>query len=361
MQMARDAWLALVLTCCVVTGANARVLTPAAVDAVVASPTTVALPDLSASVPVPLDAPPDSNVSATASPSVTPAPASDEGANSEVANIVATVLAPAPASTVELQAPSAIAIAPDAVDSRPADSEPRAAARSTRGAAPPSAAPLAAALDAATHQDYSPVLRTFVLLSLLSILPVLLIGLTSFTRIIIVLSLLRHALGLPQTPPNSVLMTLAIFLTLFSMGPVIDRVGSDAVQPYLKEKITATQAIEAGAGPMKDFMIRQTRETDLAAVLEMARAPRPKTVADIQFGHLAPAFLLSELKTAFQIGFIIFLPFLLVDLVVAAILMALGMIMVPPSTISLPIKLLLFILVDGWVLISRALVGSYWS
>jgi flagellar biosynthetic protein FliP len=220
---------------------------------------------------------------------------------------------------------------------------------------------VAAALDTAVHQDYSPVLRTFVLLSLLSIIPVLLIGLTSFTRIIIVLSLLRHALGLPQTPPNSVLVTLAIFLTLFSMGPVIDRVGADAVQPYLKEKITATQAIERGALPIKDFMIRQTRESDLAAVLDMARAPRPKSVDDIKFGQLAPAFLLSELKTAFQIGFVVFLPFLLVDLVVAAILMALGMIMVPPSTISLPIKILLFILVDGWVLISRALVSSYWN
>jgi flagellar biosynthetic protein FliP len=223
------------------------------------------------------------------------------------------------------------------------------------------ASPLAAAVDTAAKQDYSPVLRTFVLLSLLSIVPILLIGLTSFTRIIIVLSLLRHALGLPQTPPNSVLITLAVFLTLFSMGPVIDRVGTDSVQPYLKEQITATQAIDRGALPIKDFMIRQTRETDLIAVLDMARAPRPKSVDEIKFSHLAPAFLLSELKTAFQIGFVIFLPFLLVDLVVAAILMALGMIMVPPSTISLPLKILLFILVDGWVLISRALVSSYWS
>jgi flagellar biosynthetic protein FliP len=223
------------------------------------------------------------------------------------------------------------------------------------------AQPMGPALDAAIKQDYSPVIRTFVLLSLLSIIPVLLIGLTSFTRIIIVLSLLRHALGLPNTPPNSVLITLGIFLTIFSMGPVIDKVNSDSLQPYLANKITIGQAVNNGGGPIRDFMIRQTRESDLAAVLEMAHAPQPKTVDDIKFSQLAPAFLLSELKTAFQIGFVIFLPFLLIDLVVAAILMALGMIMVPPTTISLPLKILLFILIDGWVLVSRALVSSYWN
>jgi flagellar biosynthetic protein FliP len=142
---------------------------------------------------------------------------------------------------------------------------------------------------------------------------------------------------------------------------VIDKVNSDSLQPYLANKITVTQAIENGGGPIRDFMVRQTRESDLAAVLEMAHAPRPKSVDDIKFTQLAPAFLLSELKTAFQIGFVIFLPFLLIDMVVAAILMALGMIMVPPSTISLPLKILLFILIDGWVLVSRALVSSYWN
>ncbi|MFT3806710.1 flagellar type III secretion system pore protein FliP [Arenimonas sp.] len=224
-----------------------------------------------------------------------------------------------------------------------------------------SAHPAVEALGQAVKQDYSPVVRTFVLLSLLSVIPVLLIGLTSFTRIIIVLSLLRHALGLPQTPPNSVLVTLAMFLTLFSMAPVVDQVNNQALQPYLQEKITVTQAIDIGSAPVREFMVRQTRESDLSAVLEMARAPRPKTIDDIKFVHLAPAFLLSELKTAFQIGFVIFLPFLLVDLVVAAILMALGMIMVPPTTISLPLKILLFILIDGWVLVSKALLSSYWT
>lgn len=223
------------------------------------------------------------------------------------------------------------------------------------------ASPAVTALNEAAKQDFSPVVRTFVLLSLLAVLPALLIGLTSFTRIIIVLSLLRHALGLPQTPPNSVLITLAMFLTLFVMGPVVDAVNQQALQPYMQEKITATRAIEIGAVPVREFMVRQTRESDLAAVLEMAHAPRPRRIEDIKFSHLAPAFLLSELKTAFQIGFVIFLPFLLVDIVVAAILMALGMIMVPPSTISLPIKILLFILIDGWVLVSRALLSSYWN
>lgn len=223
------------------------------------------------------------------------------------------------------------------------------------------ASPAATALEQASKEDYSSVVRTFVLLSLLSILPVMLIGLTSFTRIIIVLSLLRHALGLPQTPPNSVLVTLAFFLTLFSMGPVIDRVNTTAMQPYLQEQITAQKALDVGVVPIRDFMVRQTRESDLAAILEMARAPRPERIEDIKFTHLASAFLLSELKTAFQIGFLIFLPFLVVDIVVAAVLMALGMIMVPPTTISLPLKILLFILIDGWVLISRALVSSYWT
>lgn len=223
------------------------------------------------------------------------------------------------------------------------------------------ASPVTQALDVALKQDYSPVLRTFVLLSLLSFLPVMLIGLTSFTRIIIVLSLLRHALGIPQTPPNSVLVTLAAFLTLFSMAPVLDRVNDAALQPYLSEQITASSAVDLAALPLRDFMIRQTRESDLLAVVQMSGQPAPRSVEEIRFSQLVPAFLLSELKTAFQIGFVIFLPFLLVDLVVAASLMSLGMIMVPPVTVSLPLKILLFILIDGWVLVSRALLSSYMS
>lgn len=223
------------------------------------------------------------------------------------------------------------------------------------------ASPASEALGQALKQDYSPILRTFILLSLLSFVPVLLIGLTSFTRIIIVLSLLRHALGLPQTPPNSVLMTLALFLTLFSMSPVIDRVNSEALKPYLSEQITASRAVDKGSIPLRDFMVRQTRESDLLAVIELSHSARPERIEQIRFSQLVPAFLLSELKTAFQIGFVIFLPFLLIDLVVAAVLMALGMIMVPPTTVSLPLKVLLFILIDGWVLVAKALLNSYWS
>jgi flagellar biosynthesis protein FliP len=221
--------------------------------------------------------------------------------------------------------------------------------------------PAAEALSEATRQDFAPALRTFVILTLLSFIPALLIGLTSFTRIIIVLALLRHALGIPQTPPNSVLVTLAIFLTLFSMGPVIDQVDSQALRPYMAQTITANEAIDKAQDPIREFMVRQTRESDLQAVIEMARAPQPKTLEEVKFTHLATAFLLSELKTAFQIGFVIFLPFLLIDLVVSAILMSLGMIMLPPTVVSLPLKVLLFILIDGWVLVSRTLLGSFWT
>ncbi len=223
------------------------------------------------------------------------------------------------------------------------------------------ATPAVDALAEASRQDWSPILRTFVLLTLLSFIPVLLIGMTSFTRIIIVLALLRQALGMPQTPPNSVLITLAMFLTLFSMGPVVDQVQQQALQPYLSETVSAGEALDRAKVPLRDFMVRQIRESDLQAVLEMAHAPMPKTVEEIKFTHLVTAFLLGELKTAFQIGFVIFLPFLLIDLVVSAVLMSLGMIMLPPSTVSLPLKILLFILIDGWALVSRTLLSSFWN
>ncbi|WP_243391166.1 flagellar type III secretion system pore protein FliP [Xanthomonas prunicola] len=204
-------------------------------------------------------------------------------------------------------------------------------------------------------------MRVFVLMTMLSFIPVIVIGMTCFTRIIVVLALLRHALGIPQTPPNSVLITLAMLLTLFSMGPVLDKVQRDAFSPYLANQITATEAVSRATPALRDFMVRQTRESDLLAVTEMARAAPPRTVEDIRFTHLAAAFILSELKTAFQMGFVIFLPFLMIDLVVSAVLMALGIIMLPPATVSLPLKLLLFILIDGWVLVSRTLLGSIWS
>jgi len=221
------------------------------------------------------------------------------------------------------------------------------------------AAPLPNLLDQVQGGDYSPVVRSFVLLSALAFLPMLVLALTSFTRIVVSLSLLRSALGLQQTPPNSVLLTLAIFLTLFSMNPVLEAVKSTAVEPYSRHEITGEVAIARGFEPFKQFMVRQTRAQDMQAVMQMARLPMPRTVDQIGALQLIPAFMLSELRTAFQIGFVVFLPFVLIDLVVAAVLMALGMIMLPPSTVSLPLKILLFLLVDGWALFAQALIGGY--
>ncbi|OOG44479.1 flagellar biosynthetic protein FliP [Polaromonas sp. A23] len=195
-------------------------------------------------------------------------------------------------------------------------------------------------------------------LTLLSLIPALLIAVTSFSRIIIVLSMLRHALGTQETPPNTVLMSLALFLTLFTMTPVLEEIDKTAWQPYQAGKFTEQQALTAGIDPLRQFMLRQTREQDLGLMVEIARAEIPTTISEVKLLHLIPAFMLSELRTAFQIGFVIFLPFLLIDLVVSSVLMALGMMMVPPMTVSLPLKILMFILIDGWGLLIRALVGS---
>jgi flagellar biosynthetic protein FliP len=219
--------------------------------------------------------------------------------------------------------------------------------------------PIQDAISRAASEDYSPILRSFLLLSLLSFIPLLVIALTSFTRIIVVLSLVRSALGLQQTPPNSVLLTLAMFLTLFAMNPVFQSAKQLALDPYLRHEIPAGTAVVRGFQPFKLFMIHQTREQDLLAVMQMSKLAPPKSVDDVGALQLIPAFMLSELQTAFQIGFVIFLPFLLIDLVVAAILMALGMIMLPPTSISLPLKILLFLLINGWGLLAQALLSSY--
>lgn len=219
--------------------------------------------------------------------------------------------------------------------------------------------PIQDAIARVSEEDYSPILRSFLLLTLLSFVPLLVIALTSFTRIIVVLSLMRSALGLQQNPPNSVLLTLAIFLTLFAMNPVFQTAKNVALDPFLRHEISVTTAVAKGFEPFKMFMIRQTREQDLLAVIRMAKTTTPKSVSDIGALQLIPAFMLSELQTAFQIGFVIFLPFLLIDLVVAAILMALGMIMLPPTGISLPLKVLLFLLINGWGLLAQALLSSY--
>ena len=184
-------------------------------------------------------------------------------------------------------------------------------------------------------------------------------SMTSFVRIVIVLSMLRTALGMQQTPPNSVIVSLAMFLTFFTMAPTLEQVNRQALQPYGQGQLTATDAFQRGVVPMRDFMVRQTREQDLALMVDLAKAEQPDTVDDISMSQLIPAFMLSELRAAFQIGFVIFLPFLLVDLVVSGALMSLGMMMVPPASIALPIKVLLFVLIDGWNLVVRALLSTF--
>lgn len=207
--------------------------------------------------------------------------------------------------------------------------------------------------------NLSPELKTVFTLTMLSFIPVILIAMTAFTRIVIVLSMLRHALGLQQTPPNIVIITLSLFLTFYTMLPVWEKVESDAIRPYISETISLDKALESGGQHMKAFMLSQTREKDFAVILEMAKQPPPASASDVSFSYLVPAFLLSELTTAFKIAFIIFIPFLLIDLVVASVLMSLGMIMLPPISIALPIKVMLFVLIDGWSLISQSLVSSF--
>lgn len=200
--------------------------------------------------------------------------------------------------------------------------------------------------------------ETFLVISALSFLPFFLVAVTTFTRNIIVLSFLRHALGLQQSPPNMVLITLAMFLTIFTMSPVLKQSYNEGVKPYFEETMSIDESIESGWAPIKSFLISQTHESDIELVYKLAAKPVPDNAADIDATSLIPSFLLSELKTAFKIGFIIYLPFLLIDIVVAAILMSLGMIMVPPITISLPIKIMLFVVVDGWALIAETLINS---
>jgi flagellar biosynthetic protein FliP len=205
----------------------------------------------------------------------------------------------------------------------------------------------------------APALQIVLLLTVLALLPAIVVAMTSFTRTIIVLSMLRHAFGMQDTPPNMVLTSLALFLTLFTMAPVLSEINTRSVQPLMANTVSLEQAVHEGVEPLRRFMIRQTREKDLALMFDVAHVPVPDTIDAVQTVHLVPAFLLSELKTAFQVGFVIFLPFLLLDLVVAGILMSMGMMMVPPTIISLPLKILMFVLIDGWSLVVRALLGSF--
>jgi len=197
------------------------------------------------------------------------------------------------------------------------------------------------------------------MMTVISVAPAALMLCTSFTKIIVVLSLTRNALGLQTVPPNQVLVGLALFLSLFIMGPTFSAVNKDGVQPYLHNQMTASQAYDAGVQPLKQFMLKQTRKDDLASMINASKEKKPASANDVSMTTLIPAFVLSELRAAFIIGFVIFVPFLVIDLVVSSSLMSMGMMMLPPSMISLPFKLLLFVMVDGWALIAHSLITSY--
>jgi flagellar biosynthetic protein FliP len=201
--------------------------------------------------------------------------------------------------------------------------------------------------------------RTALILTLLALVPAILVSMTSFIRIVVVLSMVRHAFGMPETPPNAVLMSLALFLTAFTMSPTLTELNKDALQPMLAGKIDAQQALTTGSAPLRTFMLAQTRDQDLESIYAIANTPLPDRPEQVEILKLAPAFILNELRVAFTIGFIILLPFLLIDLVVSSILLSLGMMMVPPTTISLPIKLLMFVLIDGWRLVLEGVLGSF--
>jgi flagellar biosynthesis protein FliP len=209
-------------------------------------------------------------------------------------------------------------------------------------------------------QNYSLSLQTMLLLTGLTFIPAALLMMTSFTRIIIVLSLLRQALGTQTAPPNQVMVGLALFLSLFVMGPVLDKIYANAYLPLSENKITMQQALDTGAGPLKDFMMKQTRQSDLALYVKLSGNAQLQGPEDVPLRILVPAFITSELKTAFQISFAIFIPFLIIDMVVASVLMSMGMMMVSPAIVSLPFKLMLFVLVDGWQLLIGSLAQSFY-
>ncbi len=202
-------------------------------------------------------------------------------------------------------------------------------------------------------------LLLFLLLTALSLAPALVVMVTSFTRLVVVFSFLRHALGTQQMPPNQVLIALSLFLTFFIMAPVWHDIQSSAVQPYVDQKLTGEEAVQRGIQPLRTFMCKQTREKDLALFLSIMKAPRPKNFQDIPITAVVPAFMISELRTAFEIGFLLYLPFLIIDMVVASVLLSMGMMMLPPVMISLVFKVLLFVLVDGWNILVGSLVKSF--
>jgi flagellar biosynthetic protein FliP len=207
--------------------------------------------------------------------------------------------------------------------------------------------------------DLSPALQILLLLTVLSLAPALVMMLTSFTRIVVVLSLLRQAIGTHQLPPGQILIALSLFLTVFIMAPVWTRVHQEALQPYLSHQISHEEALSRATVPVREFMLRQTREKDILLFVDLGKMERPQEPSDIPMSVLIPAFMISELKTAFQIGFLLHIPFVILDLVVSSLLLSMGMLMLPPVMISLPLKLMLFVLVDGWNLLVGSLVRSF--
>jgi len=226
-------------------------------------------------------------------------------------------------------------------------------------AAAPALPALLVASDGAGGQSYSLTLQALALMTVLTLLPAFLLMMTSFTRIVIVLAILRQALGTVQTPSNQIVIGLALFLTLFIMGPTFEQAYAQAVSPYLEERIGAEEAVQRAVAPFRTFMLSQIREDDLALYLEISGREAPASLDEVPFPVLMPAFVTSELKTAFQIGFLLFIPFLIIDLVVASVLMSMGMMMLSPMMISLPFKLMLFVLVDGWSLTLGTLATSF--
>ena len=220
---------------------------------------------------------------------------------------------------------------------------------------------LALATEAVEGQSYSLSLQILVLMTLLTLLPAAVLSMSAFVRVVIVLSILRQALGTAQTPPNQVLLGIALFLTFFVMSPVINDINQGAVQPYLGEQMTAVDAFNAGIQPLRQFMLDQTRESDLHLFAGIAGKTDIATVNDVPMSIVIPSFMVSELKTAFQIGFLIFIPFLVIDLVVSSVLMSMGMMMLSPMLISLPFKIMLFVMVDGWALVLGTLASSFYT
>ncbi|MDH3645510.1 MAG: flagellar type III secretion system pore protein FliP [Gammaproteobacteria bacterium] len=208
-------------------------------------------------------------------------------------------------------------------------------------------------------QSYTLTIQVLAIMTLFTLLPAVLLTMTSFTRVIIVLAILRQALGTPQSPPNQVLLGLALFLTLFIMSPVLSTAWTDGVEPYMDGQTEAVEALQISTGPFREFMMQQTRDTDLALFSRIAGDAVFETPEDVPLSLLVPAFVTSELKTAFQIGFLVFIPFLIIDLVVASVLMSMGMMMLSPMLISLPFKIMLFVLVDGWALLMETMAASF--